>query len=636
MSTVIYTDQPVTLDPGNDWDLYRIDVVFYGSNGLYLKKTLTTSQDGPFTFTPTSEEFGPYMIKAFSGVLTVSYETVAGRRQTFSEDYTLVLNESIKPSVESVTYDFVNTFNDQPIIGISSAYMRMTIKDLYGANQEIRVLDESGHQIDYTIVKYTSDGSTTINASSFIKNINKSKQAFTIVVTDSRGRSCRQSTNIGTCFEYTPPTITASVVWNSSNKPALSYIVEVQTPVANAANSVQSVQLLYTDSTGETYNETYTTASKSGIPLSGTFDDAGTYNFSLKVQDKISYSTRILKLEGNKPIIDIGADGNTVAIFCQAPNSADVRSVMIGEMGKITTKLSVDGLIMSWGNNKFLELGPGEDQDAVKYTLGRRQNNSLNGSMSLVIGDENIASGRSSIAGGKMCEASGDQSIALGYNCIASGKASVALGNQVIAAHEGQIVLGSYNVEDEAIKYRLIVGNGNNKIRKNVIGIVRDGDVEINGKSINELRSGLVYHGYSSTSQSSGTTNDNYTSLACFRTREPGAFKDLIKTIDSPYYVIFSKAGVYNIQFRFAYACPTQYKRVEIAPFINDVRIPRYSITRAAGNSKCTLFDLVNYTLDIKANDVLRIKMAPVDATAVNVTPNDIVITALDYEGKYK
>lgn len=635
MSTVIYTDQPVTLDPGSDWDLYQIDIVFTGSNGLYLEKTLTTGQNGPFTFTPTSEEFAPYMIKTFSGVLTVLYETVAGRRRTFDEDYTLVLNESIKPSVELVTYDFVNAFNNRPIIGISSAYMRITIKDLYGVNQEIRVLDENGYQIDYQIVEYASDGSTTINTSSFVKDINKSKQAFTIVVTDSRGRSCRQSENIGTCFEYTPPAITASVVWNSSNTPALSYIVEVQTSVANATNSVQNVQLLYTDSIGKTYNETYTNANMSGVPLSGTFDDAGIYNFSLKVTDKISYSTRVLKLEGNKPLIDLGADGNTVAIFCQAPNSADTKSVMIGEIGKITTKLTIDGLSMHYSNMKFLELGPCDDQDCIKYTLGRRQSDSLNGPFSLVIGDQNISSGRSSIAGGEMCEASGDQSIAIGYNCIASGKASVALGNQVIAAHEGQIVLGSYNVEDEDIKYRLIVGNGDNGIRENVIGVVRDGDVEINGKSINGLHSGLVYHCYSNIDYSTGTNNNTYVNLGCFKSKQAGSLSSLA-TIDSDYYVKFLKDGVYSVQLRYRYNCATQYKRFELAPFINDGRLAYLAISKSSTINNATLVDMVNYTFNIAANDVLRIKVKPIDAVSVTVCPLDICITALDYTGKYK
>lgn len=635
MANHIYTDEPLTINPGFAGDpYYDILLSFRGTSGLTFDKTLATGVTGEYTFTPSIAEFGPYVPESNVGVLTIICDAKTGRHQSYDADYYLTVNDNVKPVFENAVCEYTNTFNDNGVIGISGAYIKISLKGLYGAKQTLRVLDESGSQIDYRQIYAVNDDSTTI-VSSYVGPITKSMQKYTLRATDSRGRTTEATFYLGTSYTYTKPDITASVVWNSSSKPALSYTATIQSNVAGGTNKLTKVEVMYTDSTGKLYTENYTDANKSGVPLSGTFDDAGSYSFSIKVSDSISFSTKSLTLEGNKPIIDIGADGNTVAIFGQAPNSADTKSVMIGEMGKITTVIGENGLTMNYSNKSYLELGP-DVNDMVRYSLGRRATGDI-GQMSLVAGDQNVASGRCSTAGGYSCTASNAYAMAVGRDNVASGVASVALGAHTIASQQYQVALGAYNVEDIDDKYQLIVGNGDSEdSRKNALAVGKDGDLEINNKSVNSLFGGLVLHAYSSTDQTTGTDNSAYTALNVLKTTAYGSLQSLVDTGSSISAIKILKAGLYSIQCRFAYHCSTQWKRFEIAIFVNDTRVPRYASTYTSTINNASLMSIEHWIVPLNAGDKINVKIKPIDRVSITVTPYDFTFIALDYEGKYK
>ena len=131
--------------------------------------------------------------------------------------------------------------------------------------------------------------------------------------------------------------------------------------------------------------------------------------------------------------------------------------------------------------------------DAKAYTIGIRDQSKNAGGMSYAQGVNVAASGYASHAEGYNSLASGNVShaeglgvVASGYISHAEGQDSVASGNNshaqnkgTIAASSSQTVLGTYNVEDGAGAYAVIIGNGtSNSARSNALTVDWDGCVE--------------------------------------------------------------------------------------------------------------------------------------------------------------
>lgn len=663
MADIIYTDKVLQIEKISPSCTISYS---FTADGKTTEATIgTQTGSGTYGFKPSSSVFGPLMAKSSSGTLTI---IVSSDTETKKYPYTLKMEPSIKACFNTVKSTISGIFNSKNIAGVSTLQIIAEVVGTYGSAQTLRVIDKNSKTVKYVksipAQKDLTVTSETINIGTITKDT-----IFTVEVTEDRGTKSTIDVKVENVQDYTPPSITGEADWNTSGQPVLKYSTTIMPTVAGKANVIDAIYINYTDSEGQIYRKKVTAASSTdGITLSGTFDSTKSYHITLEVYDSVDPNHKvggfyIVNLIGNACIMDIGADGKTVTFFGTSPSVAEETSLqVIGDkisLGKTEgrrVEITDGGLDVYDGNLIIAHVGVGDVMDDtgtieqnVYYTFGDIDASNTRGLLSFATGSNCMASGVESFAEGYYTKATGNNAHSAGISTEASGRASYATGSYTKAsgdhsaafgefteaASENQMVVGKHNIIDSDGNYFFIVGNGNSNARSNALGVKKDGDLEINGISVNTLKSGMVYHCYSSTSESSGSTNGTYTSIGCFRTREAGPLSSLVR-FDSNYYMTFLKAGVYNIQFRFAYACSTQYKRVEIVPFINDVRIPRYSITRPAGYNNNTLTDLVNYTITVAAKDILRIKMAPVDGTAVNVTPQDILITALDYEGKYK
>lgn len=127
--------------------------------------------------------------------------------------------------------------------------------------------------------------------------------------------------------------------------------------------------------------------------------------------------------------------------------------------------------------------------DAKAITFGTRLSGTVGG-MSVAIGTANIASNRRSIAIGMRNSATGQGAVAIGRDCKATGEEAFAIGYETEATHHAvaqnqgtkasslwQTAMGSYNIEDKAGKYVLIIGNGDADIRRsNAYAVTFNGD----------------------------------------------------------------------------------------------------------------------------------------------------------------
>ena len=90
------------------------------------------------------------------------------------------------------------------------------------------------------------------------------------------------------------------------------------------------------------------------------------------------------------------------------------------------------------------------------------------------------AAGENAFAIGNNTAASGDFSIAGGTESIANHKNSIAVGDHVNTSADNQAVFGAYN--EENTESALIVGNGTDIDKKNILEISKAGDINATGK----------------------------------------------------------------------------------------------------------------------------------------------------------
>lgn len=166
----------------------------------------------------------------------------------------------------------------------------------------------------------------------------------------------------------------------------------------------------------------------------------------------------------------------------------------------VTVSDSSGGNVQKTRNNIGFDTAPTEgaiititydttSYDAKAITFGTRLSGTVGG-MSMAMGIANIASNRRSIAIGMRNSATGQGSVAIGSDCKATGNEAFAIGYETEATHHAvaqnqgtkasslyQTAMGSYNIEDKAGKYALIIGNGDADIRRsNAYAVTFNGD----------------------------------------------------------------------------------------------------------------------------------------------------------------
>ena len=251
-----------------------------------------------------------------------------------------------------------------------------------------------------------------------------------------------------------------------------------------------------------------------------------------------------------------------------------------------------------------------------------------------VFGDENVVKGTLSSALGAGNVITADCGIALGTDNVISGVNSTAIGLALKASGHDQTVVGQYNIEDTTNKYSFIVGNGSHDIaRSNALAVSKLGDVEINGNSVNKCFGGEVGHWYSNSNTL--ISSKNHSVLEAFTNGTTSKLNSLISK-NSKTKITIKCNGLYALMLRAHVAPRTAHNRIEIVPFINGSRFAMYASSATSGLAYTTT-TIMPYILQLYTGDTVEMYAKLIDNNnSVEVTLGDVMMYALDYEGKYR
>lgn len=501
----------------------------FSCDGVKTKKTVATGLTATtYSWTPTTAEFGPLMKKSSSGSLKIIVKTENGRLVQQVREFTLKLNTSIKPTISNMTLVRTNGFNGRSVSNITTHKLSFGVSGLYGAAQTVNV-----HVGDTTYTKEvaakSNNAATTVTVDIGTFDTGSSDTLVkNIFITSDDTRGCTGTQYISfTVYKYTTPNVKVSIARNSNEKPVLTFDATYQSTVAGAANTLKTFYARCI--VGSTVNDTDLKDLVSPKVLNGTYEITKSYEFIICLQDSVNPVAFIkkVKLPSINMIMDIGADGKTIAFFGVAPSTAEKESLLIGERAVFgenvilglaserNTMINDNGLIIRNGSTIIGQIGYGSGKNSSGgssntpfYTIGTRKSGSDVGNFSCAEGTGVTAGGFASHAEGGNTVASGVYSHAEGVNTTASGSDSHAEGSGTsaknstahaegwntvaggFASHAGgydtkassnyQTAIGKYNIEDTASKYLLIVGNGSSdSARSNAFCVNTTGAVEV-------------------------------------------------------------------------------------------------------------------------------------------------------------
>lgn len=501
----------------------------FSCNGVTTKKTVATGLTATtYSWTPTTAEFGPLMKKSSSGSLKIIVKTENGRLVQQVREFTLKLNTSIKPTISNMTLVRTNGFNGRSVSNITTHKLSFGVSGLYGAAQTVNV-----HVGDTTYTKEvaakSNNAATTVTVDIGTFDTGSSDTLVkNIFITSNDTRGCTGTQYISfTVYKYTAPNVKVSIARNSNEKPVLTFDATYQSTVAGAANTLKTFYARCI--VGSTVNDTDLKDLVSPKVLNGTYEITKSYEFIICLQDSVNPVAFIkkVKLPSVNMIMDIGADGKTIAFFGVAPSTAEKESLIIGERAVFgenvilglaserNTMINDNGLIIRNGSTIIGQIGYGSGKNSSGgssntpfYTIGTRKSGSDIGNFSCAEGmgvtaggfashaegGNTVASGVYSHAEGVNTTASGSDSHAEGsgtsaknstahaegWNTVAGGFASHAGGYDTKASSNYQTAIGKYNIEDTTSKYLLIVGNGSSdSVRSNAFCVNTTGAVEV-------------------------------------------------------------------------------------------------------------------------------------------------------------
>lgn len=470
-------------------------------DGVTTSQTIATGLTATtYTYTPSTATFAPLMTKSEQGTIRMAFETNNGRGMTYYVTIPLKLKASIKPSLSNLVTSKTNYFNSRSISNITTHKYTFKVAGLYGASQTVNVtIGDSKYTKEVAAVSDNTSTSVSFDIGAFeaTGSSDYDRKRINIKITDSRGRTYTSSDYID-IYKYSPPDVVASVARNEDEQPVLTFKSSYQATVAGAANSLK--QFFARVSTDSTTNNTDLKGKTSPQVLTGTYDISKSYTVYIFIQDQVRPSAILKKviLPSTKLIMDVGADGKTVAFFGVAPPKADEESLIIGDTSQVHSKFSANGFSVFNSVGAICQIGYKVNNGSKElfYTLGERNPDSEIGRYSMAEGTNTTASGSFSHAEGEGATASGEASHAEGYDTTASGKYSHAEGMQTIAdggaSHASgsgtkamsndQMVIGRYNIADLGSKYLLIVGNGtSDTARSNAFMVAADGKVTAAG-----------------------------------------------------------------------------------------------------------------------------------------------------------
>lgn len=624
----VYTAGTVEI-PGMGSD-YTIKWKFI-CNGKTSQGTIATHQSAEiYKWSPPNITFLPLFGNQVKGELHVYVYPNGSSTMGFGDyTYTLVLDPTIAPKIGHVTSKLTGKiYNNKAISLYTTVGLSIEVAKVVEAAQTVTISDgRVSYQVNieegegYTeIIQTFSTYTVPDDATNEYTDVN-----FSISAVDSRGRKATR-TFTERIYKYSKPTCKIKAFRNNDNtRISVSYEPSCQTTVAGKANSITKIIGYIDQGDGSTPQILDLTNLTSPQILPGTVIPGESYMILVTVVDSVEISSIAETIsQGDAPVMEIGRDGKTITFFGSSPESADENSVQIGKQLSGRVIFGPNNIKFNYNKVEMFHLGYDTfTDDTGTHTV-----------KTFKFGDENVVKGTLSSAFGAGNHITSDCSIALGTSNMVSGVDSAAIGLALKVSGKDQTVVGQYNIEDTTNKYSFIVGNGaNDTARSNALAVSKLGDVEINGKSVNDVFMGDLCH-YWGNAKITLTADKKYLEIPAFTTGNVGSLPDLY-TKNGNLEITVNKKGLYAIMISVSFRPYSAGGRAEFALYKNDYRMPMYTSTMWSPKAD-TRTRIVPIIFPLNAGDKIQFKGKMIDADVGYMMINNIMMYALDYEGKYK
>lgn len=624
----VYTAGTVEI-PGMGSD-YTIKWKFI-CNGKTSQGTIATHQSAEiYKWSPPNRTFLPLFGNQVKGELHVYVYPNGSSTMGFGDyTYTLVLDPTIAPKIGHITSKLTGKiYNNKAISLYTTVGLSIEVAKVVEAAQTVTISDgRVSYQVNieegegYTeIIQTFSTYTVPDDATNEYTDVN-----FSISAVDSRGRKATR-TFTERIYKYSKPTCKIKAFRNNDNtRISVSYEPSCQTTVAGKANSITKIIGYIDQGDGSTPQILDLTNLTSPQILPGTVIPGESYMIRVTVVDSVEISSIAETIsQGDAPVMEIGRDGKTITFFGSSPESADENSVQIGKQLSGRVIFGPNNIKFNYNKVEMFHLGYDTfTDDTGTHTV-----------KTFKFGDENVVKGTLSSAFGAGNHITSDCSIALGTSNMVSGVDSAAIGLALKVSGKDQTVVGQYNIEDTTNKYSFIVGNGaNDTARSNALAVSKLGDVEINGKSVNDVFMGDLCH-YWGNAEITLTADKKSLEIPAFTTGNAGSLPDLY-TKNGNLEITVNKKGLYAIMIRVSFRPYSAGGRAEFALYKNDYRMAMYASAMWSPRAD-TRTRIVPIIFPLNAGDKIQFKGKMIDADVGYMTINDIMMYALDYEGKYK
>ena len=600
-------------------------------NGKTSKGTIATHQSADtYKWTPPNKTFLPLFGNQVKGELHIYVYPNGSSTMGFGDySYILVLDLTIAPKIGLVTSTLTGKmYNNKAISLYTIVDLSIEVAKVVDAAQIVTISDG---RVSYQVNVESGEGYTEIvqtfstykvpdDAPNDYIDVN-----FSISAVDSRGRKAIR-TFTKRIYKYIKPSCKISTFRNEDGtRISVSYKPSCQTTVAGKANSITNIIASIDLGDGSTPKKLDLTNLTSPQMLPVKVEPGESYMVQVLVVDSVAVSSIAETISsGDSPVMEIGKDGRTIVFFGSAPESADENSVQIGKQLSGRVIFGPNNIKFNYNKVEMFHVGYNVFTD----------NTGTHTVKTFVFGDENVVKGTLSSALGAGNVITADCGIALGTDNVISGVNSTAIGLALKASGHDQTVVGQYNIEDTTNKYSFIVGNGaHDTARSNALAVSKLGDVEINGKSVNNPFMGEVFHHYGN-AETTLTANKKRINIPAFTSGGGGLLSDLY-TKSNNFKITIKRNGMYAIMARVSFRPYTAGGRAEFAIHINDERLARYASSMWCP-SAYTLFRIVPFILPLSDGDSISFQGQMTDSNVGYIGIVDIMMYALDYEGKYR
>lgn len=600
-------------------------------NGKTSQGTIATGQSAAtYKWTPPNRTFLPLFGNQVKGELHVYVYPNGSSTMGFGDyTYTLVLDPTVAPKIGYAKSSLTGvTYNNKAIERYTTVGVSVEIARVIDVGQTVTMSDgrvshqinvESGTgnvEISQVFSEYTVPSDST-NGYIDVK--------FSIVTTDARGRKATR-TFTERVYKYVEPTCKLKTVRNDDGtRISVYYEPSCQTTVAEKANSITKITGVIVINDGSTPQTLDLTNLTSPQMLPGTVEFGESYMVRVAVIDSVGLGHFAETISnGDAPVMDISKDGKTITFFGSSPPSADYNSVQIGKQLSGRVIFGPNNIKFNYNKVEMFHLGYDTFTDdtgtnTVK-TIAFGDNNVVKGDLAAAIGIDNIVT---NICG-----------VAFGNSNEVSGIASAAIGSKLKVSSHEQTVVGRFNIEDVDDKYAFIVGNGGSDTnRSNALAVCYDGDVEVNGKSVNNPFMGEVFHYYGN-AETTLTADKKSINIPAF-TSGAGGLLSKLYTRSNNLKITIKRNGLYAVMARVAFRPYSAGERAEFAIRINDKRLAAYASSMWSPKAD-TRIRIVPFILPLSAGDSISFQGKMTDANVGYIQICNIMMYALDYEGKYR